>query len=122
MGFWWCLKKWRGCSVYLQLENKCLCFKIEVEDSDVAGVRRDEWHKHILKYWDGKLIKPGRLGRGTWMTVAKYKEDYRRTGVDGRIDIDATVAILHEAEKIVEDAVRDWVTNHSEEGSKTHAS
>ena len=116
MGFWWHWKTWTDCKVYLQLQEEYLCFKIEVWDKgDKAGSRRDTWHKHILKCWDGKLLKPGRLGHGTWMTVAIYKEDYRKTSANGTIDIDETVKLLHEAEQILDKAVGDWKVANPEE-------
>ena len=73
LGLWWHFKNWKDYSVYLQIEQGNLCFKIgEVYENHTEI--RSEWYEIIMKQAkkEGKkeIQKPTRFGNGTYMTVA----------------------------------------------------
>lgn len=103
MGFWW----HRRSDKYLQLENDKLCFKVEVPDKSHQPAKWREWH-HALMAKNGtngiRLKKPVRRA-GTWMTVAVLDGDYRQADGEGRLDLDRTVAMLRNAEGLMDAAL-----------------
>jgi hypothetical protein len=104
MGFWW---HWRG-DEYLQLEEDQLCFKIMVEEKAEQAARWKEWHRVLMLASQGsglKLKRPTRRRSGTWMTAAVLDDDYRRADGRGMIDLDGTVAVLMQAEALLDAAV-----------------
>jgi hypothetical protein len=103
MGFWW---HWNG-DKYLQLEEDRLCFKIMVKEKAEQAARWHAWHRKLMAAGGGsglKLRRPARRGTGTFMTVAVLDGDYRRA--DGRepLDLDATVSVLRQAERLLDAA------------------
>lgn len=104
MGFWW---HWKT-NKYLQLENDKLCFKIEVEDKFLQASAWEEWHR-ILKVESAKvgfpLLRPSRRKNGTWMTVALLQGDYRQRDENGMLDMNKTIALLQQAEHLLDAAV-----------------
>lgn len=111
MGMWWHRKNVGGDDVYLQIESKKLCFKIEVRDAKRRRERRQYWHDRIVaagKVAGMKIAKPARFGSGRWMTVARLvgddgrqDRDWRQAGTDGRLDLAATLAVLRQAEEVL---------------------
>lgn len=106
MGLWW---HWQppqpgGEELHLQIEQEKLCFKIKVGDASKRGERRRYWHERIVEAGRASalpIVKPARFGSGRTMTVAILEGDFRRAGADGRLDLDATLAILRQAEQVL---------------------
>jgi hypothetical protein len=102
---------WSGChktdehEVYLQIEEKILCFKIGVTEGNESKFShfRKLWHNKIIvesKRLGLNVVKPARFGSGYTMTVATLK-DYRVVSQDGTIDIDKTCDILRQARELL---------------------
>jgi len=103
MGFWW---HWKA-EKYLQMEMEQLCFRIVVEDKSEQSTRRNDWHESLIKQsGDSPLVisKPGRFGKGTCMTVAVLDDDYLKTDENGLLDIEETVSVLRQAERLLDSA------------------
>ncbi len=97
MAFSW---HWKD-NKYLFLERHKLYFKIKVEDRQQQVEQRDDWHKRIIAAAGSSslnIVRPFRIRSGTCMTVAVLDEPYRKKDSKGRIDMEATIAILREAE------------------------
>jgi hypothetical protein len=110
MGFWW--KYTRGIRIpYLQLEEKRLCFKIEVEEEAQRRSRWEEWNKRLkLASTIIKLpIRTPTRRSGTWMTVATFPHEYRKLNGEGLLDLDATLRELRLAEQLLAESVRDYL-------------
>ena len=111
MGLWW---HWQppqpgGEELHLQIEQEKLCFKIKVGDASKRGERRRYWHERIMEAGRASalpIVKPARFGNGYTMTVAILEGDFRRAGADGRLDLDATLAILRQAEQVLSAAAQ----------------
>ena len=104
MGFWWHWKEDKDSKKFLQLEEKKLCFKIEVENKTNRSVLRNIWSKSLLnckKEFGLNIQKPLRFGKGKWMTTA-ILDDFRKTDKEGKLDISKTVALLHDVEKYMD--------------------
>ena len=94
--------------VYWQVEQENLCFKISVEGDGNRGERRWHWHELIVQAGKSErmtLEKPARFGSGKTMTVAVLEGDWRRSGSDGRLDLEKTVEVLKKAERVLQAAV-----------------
>lgn len=105
MGFHW---HWRG-NVYLQLEEKKLCFKLMVRDPAEQVAKWHDWHARLMAESSTsslRLKRPARRSSGTFMTVALLDGEYRVAKPDGLIDLDATVTLLRNAERLVDAACR----------------
>jgi len=105
LGFWWHFQGDDNFSVYLQLEEQNLCFKIWVKDTQRRGELREYWHEKIMAAGksSGLLLKrPNRFGSGEYMTVALLATDYRLTGEDGLLDMEKTLGVLRSAQAIID--------------------
>jgi PD-(D/E)XK nuclease superfamily len=106
-GFWW---HWHGddhSEIYLQLEQGRLCFKLSDFQQSVTNriQHAREWKDRLRQADQGntlKISKPGRYSYGKTMTCAIAQSDYRVTGTNGYIDMQATLSRLHEAMSLVE--------------------
>ena len=115
LGLWWHWRNGGGDDVHLQIEWEKLCFKIEVGDAERRSERRRYWHDRIVaagKAAGMKIAKPARFGSGYTMTVARLvgddgweDRDWRQAGIDGRLDLAATLDVLRQAEKVLDAAV-----------------
>lgn len=103
MGFSWHERN-DGVKKYLQLEEKELCFKIEVHDKEKRAEYWKNWHATFVATSPqvGVTLKRPRRRSGTWMTVALLDGEYRKTKDDGLLDLDATVAVLRMAEQLLD--------------------
>lgn len=107
-GYWWYFgPEGNGTArPYLQLEETKLCVKIHVPEPDRRAALRGQWHERVMRAAQDHglpLGRPARFGNGQWMTVAVL-DDYRGAGPDGRLDLDATVRVLRQAEAVVDAA------------------
>lgn len=109
-GLWWYFKDLNsGDKVYLQAEEKKLCFKIEVRENANRGERRWHWHERVVnagKAMDMDIDKPDRFGSGKHMTVAVLKGDWRQICDNGRLDLETTVKVLKNTERVVNEAMK----------------
>ena len=104
LGFWWHWRPIDGGSLYLQLEEGKACFKVEVDEAVDAGEKKWAWHSLVIeKATEAGVcaVKPSVMRKGSWMTVAVLKENYRKVKRDGCIDMDATIAKLKQMEDVV---------------------
>lgn len=107
LGFWWYPHGLPSeCPVYLQLEsipnskNTRLCFKFDAYK--VEEPRREkkwEWNERIVGQSEF-AVKPKRMGSGGTVTVAMH-DGWLRFDDRGKFDLDKTVAVLRNAEKIL---------------------
>lgn len=95
LGFRWNFEAVEGGEVYLQLEEDALMAKIWVREAGRRGELRDLWSRKVVDGIPG-FVRPRRFGSGEYMTVATGG-DYRRSGPDGRLDLEATTRVLREA-------------------------
>lgn len=105
MGYWWNFIDLDQCTIYLQLENEKLCFKISVDQEENYSKIRNRWHRKVLeasKSSDLNIRKPARFGHGKQMTIAVLDGDYRQTDADKIIDLEETLNSLKEAVRILE--------------------
>lgn len=103
--YYWHFRETPWGRAYLQLEEEALCFKIEVEEKEGWSKRRDQWRALVLEGADTlglSLGRPRRLGVGKTMTVAVATDGYLRTDSRGRLDLDATIQVLRQAEAVHE--------------------
>lgn len=103
LGAWWHQVDSQDGNVqmYLQFEEQKLCFKIWYE-GDNRSETRDRYRQALLEnsVHNPEIIKPKRLGAGTYMTIAVVNaEDLFGTSV---INIESIVSKLRQYEKIIE--------------------
>ena len=111
-GLWW---NWTPLGpsereAYIQLENRGddakLTWKILCPEKDGRKKARQAAFEAIKAATGGRVEKPSRFGLGKTMTVGVLKGDYRASHANGRIDWDATLKTLEEAEQILQEAVK----------------
>jgi hypothetical protein len=105
-GFWWYFKglPTKAYVPYLQLEQDSLCFKIMVEgESDRRNAREDAYQQvqATASQLGTNVTRPGRMGNGKFMTVARWPHDYRVFS-NGTLDMDATLLNLKKAQAIID--------------------
>lgn len=112
LGFWWHRQEDKDCVQYLQLErvygNPELCFKIKVNNKKRRVSLKWKWCHKFLKASEGspvKVIKPVYHNNND-ITVAVVDGDYRRADKDGKIDLNKTMEVIIEAQKIFDKAVK----------------
>lgn len=107
MGFWWhFIKLPCGGELYLQLEQKELCFKLAIYDREKAIQQRDYWHSMLMKRAEEMGIsvrRPKRLAVGTWMTIGVL-EPYL-SFCEGSLDLEYTVAVLRSCEGLLDSLI-----------------
>jgi hypothetical protein len=108
LGLWWHFQDWKECTVYLQIEQGNLCFKVGRVEENHSNTR-DEWHRILMKKAKEKnrseIKRPSRFGRGEWMTVAIVeRKDW--LGADNEtINKEKVVEKLKEYEKFLEECL-----------------
>jgi len=103
-GFWWYRCSDDQSERYLQLEESKLCFKISVENREDRSRLRSFWKDAVLRQAEAaglQVIRPTSFGRGKSMTVAVLAYDYRIINQEGFIDLEKTVAVMHEAKQVL---------------------
>lgn len=104
LGFWWSWRTDGHVDAYLQLEETKLCYKICVGDSPNRTEIRAQWLEKVLTAGEKKSFpvkRPKRLGNGHTMTIAIFDGDYRAMGADGKLDFEATLSTLRNAEAVL---------------------
>ena len=80
LGMWWNFVVWENFSVYLQISQDDLCFKIDTGvGCENCSEIRNKWYEIIMKVAEqtgkNEIIKPSRFGNGRWMTAAMVKRE-----------------------------------------------
>jgi hypothetical protein len=104
LGFWWAGVGDNGFHWYLQLEETDLVVKIGVNEKSGRSAIRDSCLRRVLsvaRSMDLPFKRPGRVGHGQTMTVAVLASAYRRVDASGRLDMEATLAVLRDAELLI---------------------
>lgn len=115
MGFWWGdFKIGENCTLYLQIEQKKLCFKIavpkEMESSEKKTLQY-AWSDRIIKAAGDEIknIRAFNLRIGTWMTVASVHDDSfiaKSDETNSILDFEETVRLLKIAENVANIAIQ----------------
>lgn len=88
-------------SVYLQLQRSELAVRVSVHPNADRRLLRDGLVAALMGSGESDdLQRPSRLGIGNTMAVAVLPE-YRRTGPDGLVDVDATLELLRNTARLV---------------------
>ena len=107
-GLWWYFKRWKDYSVYLQIEQGNLCFRIEVleENNEVRNKIRNEWHDVVMaqaqKENKKEIERPRRFGNGKYMTVAAVSCENWLGADNSIIDKEKVIATLKEYQSFLE--------------------
>ncbi len=109
MGFWWNFNTANGLTSHVQLEGNenvnRLVFKLKTATPPPRS-HYASWSKTLIKLsseFDLHITKPKRLGSGRSVTVALLNKDFRVFN-EGLLDMDATVAVLAKAKRILDKA------------------
>jgi hypothetical protein len=106
-GYWWNWHSDADSHQYVQIEQKSLCFKIEVEDQEKRSELRSKWNTRILEAAAREnlnVVRPQRLGIGKTMTVAVLASDFRIVNSSGSLNMEATIDRLRKAAVILDRA------------------
>lgn len=108
MGFWWHWHSDNNCEKYLQLEKSDLCFKIKVHDKKKRADLKIQWSNRFIKASEGSLVKvvTPLFQNDDAITVVVVEGDYRKADKDGVIDLNGTLGVITEAQKIFDKAVK----------------
>ncbi|QJW89564.1 hypothetical protein HNV11_09310 [Spirosoma taeanense] len=110
-GFWWYFKNLPDqlYTPYLQLEGDTLCFKIEAKVEAQRNEAREKAYYQLTeagRQLNAAVERPKRMGNGRYMTVLRWKDDYR-VYEDGKLAVDATLNNLKKAQQILDLAFSD---------------
>lgn len=109
LGAWWHFTDISDGQMYLQFEEKKLCFKICYEGERSRSEVRWEQHEKLLKTANDKnhheIIKPARFGAGQYMTIAVVDPDYLFG--KGIVNLDDLIAKLLEYQELINLCCRD---------------
>jgi len=108
LGFWW---NWHYSNIdgkefdyYLQLEQNRFVFKLYVYKENERREIRNFYRRHLYKKAKELNISISQFGRlGTYMGVAKLKDEYRLTNENGLLDFQATVENIKRIMKLIND-------------------
>lgn len=107
VGAWWHFRNWRGCSLYLQVEEEKLCIKLGTEDTHSEEQRRlsrDFVENVIFQHPLAKQLdlKPSRR-LGKYMTVACVRsKPWLTLDSDGVLCCEATLQTLKMAAMLLD--------------------
>lgn len=107
LSFWWYENRDNDCEKYLQLDKEILCFKIKVFDKNRRADLKLKWIEKITRAAEGspvRIIKPS-LPDDNDITVAVVDGDYRRIDEDLKIDLDKTMKVIMEAQRVFDKAL-----------------
>lgn len=104
LGAWWYFKPFENGEMYLQFEEKKLCFKIYYDgDRDRSEVRWEQYKKLIdiaTQHNRKEIKKPSRFGAGSYMTIAVVNPDYLFG--DDKIDMKALISKLKDYQALID--------------------
>ena len=107
LGFWWHWHDDKDYTLYLQLEKADLCFKMEVCTKKKRAKLKHEWRNRFLEASKGSSIKLADpvCQNDYAITVAVVDDDYRKADKNGKIDLNKTMEVILETQKIFDKAV-----------------
>ncbi len=104
LGAWWHFEKIENGEMYLQFEEKKLCFKISCDDKDKRSTIREEQYNKLIALAQqqgmDEIQKPARFGAGTCMTIAVVDSDY--IFGKGKIDMNDIVCKLKKYQFLID--------------------
>jgi hypothetical protein len=108
-GLWWQGFAWKKYWLYLQIEEKKLCFKIGEVAKNHAKTRNEIYNiimEKVQKRKKYEITKPQRFGNGIYMTVAVVKQEDWLGNENSIIKKDDVVVKLKEYEKFIKYCVK----------------
>ena len=111
-GFWNAVLNWfhsEGAEPYMQIEQGPLCFKVGEVYENRREVR-ERFHRLLMERSepDMRLVRPGRFGSGTYMTVAVVPRAVWLGGDDQLLDLDAVLDRLNRYESWLKNLIEDF--------------
>ena len=104
LGAWWHFTPITDGEMYLQFEEKKLCFKICYEGNGNRSEFRNEMHNRLLSIDKennhDEITKPARFGAGLYMTIAVVDPEYMFGNTI--VDIDALVGKLLTYQELID--------------------
>lgn len=107
MGAWWHFRSNEEVEMYLQFEEKKLCFKIYYEDKETRSEVRNKYHNRLMSIAGqtyNEIKKPNRFGAGTYMTIGVVY--WEEMFADGCLDINKLVEQIRVYENIVDKCMK----------------
>ncbi len=107
LGTWWHFTDFSEGQMYLQFEEKKLCFKICECERDQRSAIRGKCYNALLETARNRfpeIHKPARFGAGEYMTIAVVDPEY--VFGEGPIDIDVVISKLRQYENLVDECVK----------------
>jgi hypothetical protein len=106
LGFYWYgnNKHW----LYIELEQKKFCFKIQVDDAMERHAFRQHWCDQVILKCPKHGIKakhPRRFGSSQYITIAILDQEFPVVGSNGLIDMDETLKIIQSAQSVLDDCL-----------------
>lgn len=104
---WWHFTDFSEGQMYLQFEEKKLCFKICDCERDQRSAIRSKCFSALLETAGDRfpeIHRPARFGAGEYMTIAVV--DPEHVFGEGIIDINAVIAKLRQYEGLVDECVK----------------
>lgn len=101
LGMWWHSTEINDVDMYLQFEQKKLCFKICYEGNENRSEIRWKYHTMLMEnsFNYPEIKRPDRFGAGTYMTIACV--DLEHLWGENTINIEEVVKQLHEYEALI---------------------
>ena len=106
MGLWWHFIENDEISMYLQFEERKLCFKIEYEGADNRSDIRWKYFSRLMEVSEEKRIrveKPQRFGSGIYMTIGVVPEE--DVFGSGMVNMSELIIKLKSYEEMVEQCI-----------------
>ena len=101
LAMWWHFEETEDVEIYLQFEERKLCFKIVADTVKDRTAVRWKYHNLLMKLSSDypEIKRPDRFGSGIYMTIANV--NINELFVDGFLDMERIVKRLHEYEQLV---------------------
>ncbi|HLI83124.1 MAG TPA: PD-(D/E)XK nuclease family protein [Bryobacteraceae bacterium] len=110
LGAWWHFRGWDDQTVYLQIEQGPLCFKIQIQQVEGIAAFRERWRESLAtaaRDMGTDVPRPTRMGSGTCMTVGRIQlKEWMAQRQDGLLDLDHTLETLRRAGDLLDRAVK----------------
>lgn len=114
MGAWWHFKSNEEIEMYLQFEEKKLCFKIVCGDPNRRSELRNKYYEILMSIAGqnyNEIKRPNRFGAGTYMTIGEVC--WEEMFADGYLDMDKLVEKIRLYESIVDECMKIEVNKNS---------
>ena len=104
LGAWWHFTHFPDGKMYLQFEEKKLCFKIKYQGKRNHSEVRWEQHNKLMTLANSKnyseIVKPSRFGAGKYMTIAVVNPHYL-FGI-GQVDFKSLISKLYDYQQLID--------------------